>query len=340
MNNLFILHTQYNLIIGSGIALENKDDFNALVLYPEFAVTEDMLVSLRRVFNTVIVLRDGFENEKYGFQEIKEIRRYLKKTAELNKYEFDRIFLSQERRFDTLLAYKFYKKKQATIIDVEEDAYYSLKVNTKASKPKRTLKNKVNELLRSVLIGKNPFYEYGITCYGSAKMYDSVCVLFPDIVREEISGKKLIEVTSQTLINGIDSLYSERKCDYPEGDKYFVIFFDLIERYKDKERALEIIRRYVSEKLSLGYKVLAKYHPRETEKFTDMSGVYEIDKLIPGEKVLADLLGKDVTVFGNATAVCTIAAKFGYNVLSIAKLDHPENALMHSAMEKMGISLV
>lgn len=340
MNNLFILHTQYNLIIGSGIAAKCKEDFNVLVLYPEFKLTDIMLQKLNSIFDIVIPLRDNFEEAKYAWQEIKEIRTHLKKTKILNKYKFDRIFLSQERRFDTLLAYKFYKKNPCSIANIEEDAYYSLTVRRFGVSKRKSIKNKASELIRRIFCGKNPFYEYGCVCYGANKIYDTVYAVFPEVVRSEISCKKKIEVDSRMLLSGIKALYGDVSFDLPKADKYFVVFFDLVERFKNKDKALDLIRKIVLEKLSGGYKVLAKYHPRETEKFTDIEGVFEIDKLIPAEKLLSDLSGKNVIVLGNATTACWIGAKLGYEVYSIAKTDHPGNNIMHTAMEKMGIKFV
>ena len=93
MNNLFILHTQYNLILGSGIANSMYDDNNILVLYAEFPVTDEILSNLKSVFSEIIVVRDSFQMEKKRIAEVKEIRSYLKKTKHLEKLTFERIFL-------------------------------------------------------------------------------------------------------------------------------------------------------------------------------------------------------------------------------------------------------
>ena len=63
----------------------------------------------------------------------------------------------------------------------------------------------------------------------------------------------------------------------------------------------------------------------------------EIPQNIPAEKLLAELQGKDVLVFGNATTSCIVAAKFGYKVISICKIEIPENKSMHTKMEQMGV---
>ena len=47
-------------------------------------------------------------------------------------------------------------------------------------------------------------------------------------------------------------------------------------------------------------------------------------------------VGKSTVSFGLSVSF----AKLGKKVISVAKIDHPENTVMHSAMEKMGILLV
>ena len=79
MNNLFILHTQYNLILGSSIAKQHESDYNVLILYPEFRVTDRILENLKTSFSKIIVLRENFDSEKYGIAEIIEIIKFLKK---------------------------------------------------------------------------------------------------------------------------------------------------------------------------------------------------------------------------------------------------------------------
>lgn len=338
MNNLFILHTQYNLILGSGIALSMREDDNILVLYAEFPVSDSFLANLKTVFSEIVVVRDHFEKEATRIAEAKEIRSYLKKTKHLKKISFDRIFLSQERRFDTLLAYRCSKRKKTEIIHIEEDVYYSINLNKNS--PKTTWKTCIGNLIRSLICGRNPYFSTSGICYGSNKMYSSAYLLFPKIARRELQNKRLYEVKPDMLYCGIEALYADKKTQYPEGTKYLLMFFDLMDRYRDKEKIKELIRTAVIEAKEKGYIVLAKYHPRETEKFTELVGITEIDQVTPGEKVLADLKDKSITVLGNATTVCTVAAKLGQRVISVAKLDHPQNLQMHEAMQKMGISLL
>ena len=338
MNNLFILHTQYNLILGSGIAKKLAGDKSYLVLYAEFPVTDTILNNLRAVFSDVIVVKDRFSPPAARFAEIKEIKEAIRKTKALERIPFDRIFLSQERRFDTLLAYRCSKRSTPAVIDVEEDAYYSIHPERKP--PKKTLKGRFFDILRRITLGKNPYFRTDGIFYGANPIYSEAYLLFPSVARSEMQNKTLREMTGDMLFGGIEALYADKKTKYPDAKKYLLLFFDLMNRYRDKQAILSTTRAVIEAAKEKGYTVLAKYHPRETEKFTDMSALFELEQFMPAEKVLADLKDKELVVFGNATTVCTVAAKLGKRVVSVAKIDHPENTVMHSAMEKMGILLV
>ena len=80
MKNLFVMHTQYNLILSAAIASRFKDAENTLVLFSEFALNDEMKTALQKVFSRVIVVREGFNAPKSALDEIREIRLCLKKA--------------------------------------------------------------------------------------------------------------------------------------------------------------------------------------------------------------------------------------------------------------------
>ena len=116
-------------------------------------------------------MRDHFEKDKTRIAEAKEIRSFLKKTKHLEKLVFERIFLSQERRFDTQLAYRCSKRKKPELVHVEEDAYYSICPERKA--PKKTWKTQLGNVIRFFICGRNPYFTTAGLCYGSNKAYNS-----------------------------------------------------------------------------------------------------------------------------------------------------------------------
>ena len=61
MKNLFIMHTQYNLIIACGIVKNRcKDDNNILVLHSEFQVTEQLKHNIEECFDKVYYIQKNY----------------------------------------------------------------------------------------------------------------------------------------------------------------------------------------------------------------------------------------------------------------------------------------
>lgn len=343
MKNLFIMHTQYNLILSAAVLSKLPNSHNTLVLYSEFKVGGDIEETLSRVFDRVIFVRKEYRSILGVYKESKQTKAELLKTKEIWNEQFDCVYLSQERLFDMCLLKKI-KRHNPSIkcYSVEEDVYYS--VNNRYNAPnyvhKTGLKKKAYGLIsKALMLPYSCSYLEDIYCYAMNSVVDGVHLLFPDLARREIASKELIEISNQQLLDGINSIYGDKKTEYPQAESYAIMFFDLMSRYKNKELVSQISLQFIKQCEEKGIQVLMKYHPRETEKF-DIKGVCEIDQLIPGEKVLADLHGKNAIVFGNATTSCTVAAKLGYKVISIAKIERPENETLHTALEKMNIKCI
>ena len=344
MKNLFIIHTQYNLILSAAVMSRFENAENTLVLYSEFNLNDEMREALSRVFSNVIVVTDRFTPQMKPLDEIRFIRKCMKKVKSIRNERFDNIYMSQERIFDMILCARAKKiNPQARCYDIEEDAYYSLdeKYNADDYVHVESKRLKRRKFLFALLLAGYPYnYRDVYYCYGMSSEYDGANLLFPHLARRELSEKELFEITKEELLRGIDAIYSGINTDYPEGEKYTLFFFDLMNRYKDPERVKEIVRDIIRVSCNEGRTVLFKYHPRETEKFNDIEGVFELPHIIPAEKVLYDLRDKDTLVMGNATTACIVAAKLGYDVISISKLEFPMNKKMHDAMKAMNISCV
>ena len=342
MNNLFIMHTQYNLILSAGITTRYKNDYNVLVLYAEFSVYDQLLARLNDVFDEVVVVNDSFKRFNSSKGELDFIKQCAKKCKKLWHIQFDKVFLSQESIFERILLRKAQKlNKNVVSFNIEEDAYYSInnKFNDENYKAIVPLKTKVKRFLQRCYLFGYPYnYKEIIYCYGMYSEHVGVHMLFPDIARREIRNKNNTEITKEELLFGINALYGYKKIDYPKGDKYLIIFFDLLSRYQNKQATVDAFKQLVEQYND--YTILLKYHPRETQKIQEFSEFYEVDNTVPAEKALLDLVGKDVVVVGNATTSILVAAKMEYKVYSVCNIDAPDNKKMKQAMTAMGIDFI
>ncbi len=317
---------------------------NTLVLYAEFSLSPDMRKVLSRIFDRVIVVRDSFAPLPPPLEEIRQIRRDMKKVKCLKKERFDNIFMSQERIFDMILCARAKKNNpDARCYNIEEDAYYSLneKLNADTFVYKETWRQKRRKFLYALLLLGYPYHYRDVHyCYGMSSEYHGAQLLFPSLARKELQGKALSEISKDELSAGIRAIYSDKQTELPPGKKYTLFFFDLMSRYKDAEQVKAVVMEIIKASQKAGRTVIFKYHPRETDKFTSVGDCFEIPHIIPAEKVLYDMQDTDTVVMGNATTACIVAAKLGFRVISICKLEVPGNKKMHETMEKMGIMCI
>lgn len=343
--NLFVLHTQYNLILACGIILnEFANDENDLILYPEFSVGMDMKNYLSRMFSNVLYIRDGFESvSSSSFKnEIGLFREYMKFCKSLlYKETYDRIFLTQERAFDCLVWGTCLKHGTDQSIDIEEDCYYS--INNKynlmnKSDYYRTINNKSKtDRFRRFLYGSKYIYE-PIYFYGMSSRFDEHYVLYPDSVRKELQHSSLKEIKPQYIINGVSKLYPfKSELDF-KHEKYIVFFFDLLERYENINVIQSLFTVVCENVKGEELIILCKYHPREISRFSfESNQIVEVPNHLPAEKLLCDLQGKNVVVIGNATTSIIVANKLGYKTISISKISGIDNECMFQAFQSMGI---
>lgn len=344
MKNLFIMHTQYNLILSAAVMSRWEDAENTLVLYSEFALSEQMRLALSRIFQRVLVVRESYCTVVGVLADIRQLRADLKKVHSLRHEHFDQLFMSQERTFDMVLC-AWAKKVNPAVrcYNIEEDAYYSLneKYNADNYVHKLTGRQKFDKALYALLLAGYPYdYLDSPYCYGMSSAYHGAWLLFPWLARRELQGRELLEIGRSELIAGIRAIYSDQKTPLPRGDKYTVFFFDLMNRYRDPETVKHLVAEVVKASREANRTLIFKYHPRETEKFSDMADCFEVPHIVPAEKLLYDLADTDTVVIGNATTACIVAAKLGFQVISISRLEKPDNIKMHTSMEKMGIHCI
>lgn len=344
INNLFVMHTQYNIILSSSIVLNRlSNQHNDLIVYAEFNITEQYKQKLQAIFNNVFFIREKFEplpkerirEEILLFYEYKKFYHSI-----LAKIKYDNIFLSQDRPLDCLIVGHFKKKKRCVCSDIEEDCYYSLRKKLNEPNYIRPQKIYVLHKLRKLIYGKKYLYETSRFFYGQSSFFDTYYVLYPNCVRPELMQAKLSEIFIDEIEYTIGKIY-DSQVFIPVSPKYYLLFFDLIERYKDINKINNIFSKIANKAKEEDALLLIKYHPRETVKFDTISynNIYEIQSSIPAEKVLCDLKGKDLIVIGNATTSILVANKFGFVTKSIAKIICSDNEVMMNKFKTMGIEV-
>lgn len=344
MNNLFIMHTQYNLILACGIVQTcYQNDRNDLVVYAEFTLQASLKKSLERCFDHVYYIQEHYTRCSNIFKSDYYLYTCLKKSKGFLNNTYQNVFLSQEREYDTYCLAKLAKHAIFNCCAIEEDVYFSVDNarNIPGYKPiKKTIKHNIRLCIRNLCLGRNTFLEENGYFYGMHSCYHQNYVLFPHAVRRELLARDLVEITPNALYKGIQALYSEVDVRLPKSERSVLWYFDLLERYNNLEAITNMVENIVALCENSHITFLYKYHPRETEKIVclqDRPCVFEIPANLPSEKVSFELKDHNVAVVGNLTTALWVSAKMGMQVFSMVKMENPENFAAAQAMNKMGI---
>lgn len=336
MKNLFILHTQYNII--TGVAVINqcfKTSDNTLLLLAEFDLNENHIKRLEQIFSKVIIAKNKFTTPKY-LKRFSEFKQQYMMSSEVFDNVYDNVFVCQERYLDTLILSKLANKHKFNCCSVEEDCYYSWNNVYKEKWIKKILHNGYNSIL-TLLYGKNIYYTK-VHCYGMNPYIDSAFLMFPQYVREEIVAKEKVEINTSAIKYSIHQIYNQ-KISKIEGN-CIIFFFDLISRYEDKHVVEAVLNEVLKVCKINGWTLGCKYHPREIEQFDilqDEKLVVEINSIIPAEKVLVELDSNSSIIIGSTTTSISVARKLGFKVLSIAPLLNVENVIMMNFFENIKV---
>ena len=258
--NLFVMHTQYNLILATGIALSRyAGEDNDLIVYPEFSITQDWKERLQRVYRRIYFVREAYADSTPGIRGIREAAEQIRQCESFLAPQYDEVIISQDRLFEGILVARLRRQNPACrCTAVEEDIYFSLKPqgNARFGNIKKWFKSAITKKMTGVWVNfLTP------PCYGGSNYIDALYVNYPSAIRKELADKPCVEIGREAVVEGIRTLYSCRKPD-ADQKKTVVILSDLISRYSNKEAVVRVfmdVARWCGEK---NLRLLIKYHPR------------------------------------------------------------------------------
>lgn len=325
--NLFVLHTQYNIILG--VSYKNQyclGDENDLVVYAEFVITDSWKQKLGKIFNHVYYVRENFEPLKRGLDFEKELKNQIKNFEFIhNDLRYDRMIISQDRPFENVLFHKIKKvNPDIQCIAVEEDAYFTA-VQTKSNLKKGigyTIKTSVKQLIRTVNFGCR-YIDNGISCYGGSQFVSEIYVNFPERVRSELSNKEKLTVSKESMRKGIEIIYGSKLGNYSD-EISVIIASDLIERYRYPEIIIQLYSSIIECCIDNNINIYFKYHPREKEKLHSNSNrIKELPAQTAIESILINFNPTKTCIVGNTSMSILTAKKLGFFTVSVVKLANP-----------------
>lgn len=342
MNNLFILHTQYNLVLAVGLTKTKfKDDTNDLILFTDFPLNSNLENKCKLLFDHSIFLSGSYpkSNETY----LRKIKRYPQIINEINnfiKLKYDNVFI-----VDDMCIPEMYCLKKTNMIN-DKTAYYWLEDGgiayfVNGVKSGGLSSNRITKFLRKLIFK----YFFGLGKYyhladymGGHYLLDTAFVTYPSYIRKEYLSKNLVKIEYDSFMVGLTSIYD--KIDIKIRSKALLILLDKLSVYKDLQKLTEGLINTIYKYKNEGYVILYKYHPREEERLDILEQYVELERGISIESYYASMDPNNISVLGIKSTGLQTAKMLGYNTLSMIKSIDPEESQVLDFYEKIGIRLI
>lgn len=335
--NLFVMHTQYNLILATGIALsQHAGEDNDLIVYPEFSITPAWKERLQSIYRKVYFVREAYADPTPGIRGIREAAQQIQQCGAFLELQYDEVVISQDRLFEGILVAKLRKKNpNCRCTAVEENVYFATWPVPEKMDPRKRIKRWVKSCTTKWITGVKvdmvtPY------CFGGSSYIDALYVNYPTAIRKELLQKPCIEIKREAIIMGIRALYFCEEPD-PMQQKTVIILSDLLSRYANKEAVTCAFMDVASWCKKQSIRLLIKYHPREDKKIPFHGLAEELPTEVAVEKMLLEFKPSQTLVVGNVSASVEMAAKLGFTVVSV--LNFTETHQAYQACLQWGVQV-
>lgn len=340
MRNLFVLHTQYNLILAMGLCKTNfKEDYNDIILFTDFELTIELENKIKSNSAKYVIIQGNFRqsnmNAKGKYNKIVSDNKVIKEFCDQT---YDRVFVVDDMCIQEIYTLKcsLQKNKNVDLFWLEDgtNAYFDLGVES-GGMGANSFKRFIRKMFFTVRFGLGKSYDLGV-CMGSHKLLKKGYFTFPELVRKELVAKEHCIITDDAFRLGMEVVYGGET--YPFEENALLIAVDKISIYGEhKEEVEQLILEEVNNAKKLGAKVYYKYHPRETDSMKSLSDEIELDRNVALESYLINSGVKTLNVIGIKSTALQTAKKMGYKSVSLIRQVEPEAESIIDFYDKIGI---
>lgn len=340
MNNLFVLHTQYHLILALAIIQESyQDDINDLILFKDFDVKQEMKTALNKQFHSVVMYTGSYNKDDRRWRE-----KFKRFPAIYNDMKNDigyysNLFYVEDSVVPEQYVLRYTSKKNPSIrvsyIGDGGDAYFVNAV-AKTGLAKHRWSMLFRRIIFSTIGGCGKYYHAG--CFGSHPMTENLYEMYPEYVRSELQHLKKYEVKAENMQIAVKKLYDflPKQNIRPSA---IIIMLDKLEVYGDGVRFEQIIDELMTKANIENRSVYYKCHPAEKQTYDKLANAIELDRNIPAEFIFAEAAGKGCIVVGVLTTALQAAKKMGMEVTSYLETFNPNRKEVIEFYKKIGINV-
>lgn len=343
MKNLFVLHTQYTLALASGMIKNRfKNDQNDLILFKDFALSEELKAKLDTVFLKTIYFEGAYPSiNKTLTKRIQNYYYSINKSKQFIDTTYNRVFIVLDMNLPEMrimkIAYKF--NPEVNFIALEDGSYpYFLNYIASGGLDSNILLRKFRKFLFKYFLGCGEFYSFEGRFMGANTWLKEFYLTYKDYAREIYKNKKKIEITSNEFFDGISELYASPKLML--DDNSIVLILDKLDVYKDIHKIGSLIKQIVHKYTTNHRTIYYKYHPREESNLNELSACLELNRNIGIESYYQLFRKSNATLIGIKSTGLQTALKSGIKTITVAKMVDEDNPDIDKFYKSIGINSI
>jgi hypothetical protein len=339
-NNLFVLHTQYCLILSAGLIKNRfKNDYNELILFKDFKTNKDLENKIEDIFNQSLILDGTLKSQKLDkISKLQLLLSNVKKIKNKLNKKYNSVFLVTDMSLPELKIMNFTNKlsSDTEYIWLEDGSYpYFQNVETNGGLDKNNLTRSIRCFIFKYIFNIGKFYSFSGRFMGANTWLNKAYLTYPTLSRDTYQDKQKIEISSKEFDFGITSIYDT--IDFNFDQKFIFIVFDLFSVYKNKKDILNFLEEFHEFTNNIGLTVYFKFHPRETIDFEKYNRFKELDRNIAVESYYASFLKTNSVIIGIKSTALQTAKKMNFDVISIAEMFGEHNEDIINFYNKIGV---
>jgi hypothetical protein len=344
MNNLFVCHTQANLLLACALAKGRLcSDENHLILFEDFKASQELRIVLEQTFSKVLYRTGTFLVANKTWKA--KLNRYPNDLNAIKSFmdtEYDNVFEVCDDCIPELYILKraFKKNKNVDFAWLEDGSfpYFRNTINVSGFSTNSATRF-IRQIVFKYLLGFGMFYDFEGLFMGSNRILKKAYLTFPDKQRSLYASKEIIGITDEEFKKGMTTLYPPQKENRLEsGDVLLVL--DKLDVYKDVKKIKSAISELVENFQQQGLNIYYKYHPREESQIEELKSCKEIPRFTGVENIYSASQGNNILIIGVKSTGLQNAIKMGFKVISIANVVDERDSDVFSFYSKIGVNII
>lgn len=345
MRNLFVCHTQAQLILATGLSLGRfKNDENHLILFRDFNLSDQLAEKLDRVFSSTLFLTGVYPAANNTL--VKRVYWQYKNNRILSKYiyrPYNRVFAvcdwTPSVQYCLKKCYLLNNNTEFLWLEDGITAYFQ-NVEIRSGSERFAITRFLRKVLFKHILGVGHIYDRDFNGMGGLKIFKQIYCLYPNAVREPYIKKPLVAITDEEYLAGVSNLYNKQEMVIPRDS--IILIIDKLDTYVYPEKVEKEFSKLIHDCHLKGQKVYCKFHPREENHWDVFSCCTILDKNVAAESLYLSLsnIKESVCFVGVKSTGLMSARKMGFTVNSIFRYCGETNPELMTFFNRIGVNLI